>query len=132
MQFSASVLDEIASNLKDYLRMQNKGIMEFVSEPEVQEIIHSSLSPRERTERLRDLLYRRRFPILSEVNSSIKNNIKSLNLPEGIGILWDRTLENREVVLKLHIKDLDEWKEYLRELGTDRIKDALSDILEKL
>jgi hypothetical protein len=132
LQLTASILDEIASNLRDYLKLNNKTIKDFIKEPEVQEIINSSLSPRDKTERLRQLISTRRFPILSETNARIEKTIKRLNLPDGITINWDRTLENKNVELTVHIQDAKRWEEVLHALNSVETKNAIENILDEL
>ncbi len=129
LHFSASTFEEIASNLKDYLRGNNMDVDNFVSENTVQEIIQSPLSPRDKTEKLRNLIYIKRFPILSGVNEKIEDTVRKLKLPKGISVSWDRTLENRKVELRIDIKKIEDWQELLGEIKTSKIKDAIKDIL---
>jgi len=132
LQLTASVLDEIASNLGDYLKSENKGVEDFVNEDEVQEIMDSSLSPRNRTERLRRLIYERRFPTLISVNGRIEKQVEKLGLPPSINIQWDRTLENKNVELALHIRDANQWPEILKKINSEEVKKAIEDILAEL
>jgi len=132
LHLTASVLDEIASNLRDYLKSENKGIEDFVHEQGVQEIIDSSLSLRDRTERLRRFIYGKRFPTLSSVNKKIAVHVKALGLPPSINIQWDSTLENKNLDLTLHIQDAKQWPEILKKINSEEVKKALQDILDDL
>ncbi len=132
LPFSASTLEEIASNLKDYLKGNNKTIHDFIGEPAIQEILQSPLSPREKTEKLRRLIYTKQFPILSEVNARIQKTVHALTLPEDIQILWDKTLENKEVDLRILVKDPEGWASLLKKLHATAIEHALSTILDEL
>jgi hypothetical protein len=129
---TASTLDEIASGLRDYLKSQHKTIDDFISEPEVREIVRSSLSPRDRTEQFRHLIYKKRFPILSEANTRIKKTVERLSLPEEITISWDKTLENRNVDITIHVQDTRKWTGLLDILNSNIMKHAIKDILEEL
>ena len=132
LQLTASTLDEISSNLKDYLRSQNKTIKAFSCEPEVKEIIQSTLSPRDKTERLRRLIYMKRFPVLSETNARIGEKVSQLNLPEGISINWDRTLENKNVDITVHVQEPANMTELLNTLNSAEMKKAVEGILDEL
>ena len=132
LHFTASTLDEIAVNLRDYLKAKNRNMEDFLKEPDLLEILDSSLSPRDKTEKLRQLLYLKRFPTLSNVNNKICDTIEKLNLPEQIIIKWDNTLENKNVDLNIHLNDPKKWNRLLDTLNSKKIKDALGSILNEL
>jgi len=132
IQLTASTMDELASNLKDYLRVQNQTINDLVLENEVQGIIRSSTNPRDKTERLRKFIHAKRFPVLTEINTKIENTISELNLPEGITVKWDRTLENKNVDVTVHVSKSEQLEELLKMLNSAEVKKALRDILDEL
>jgi hypothetical protein len=132
LQLTASTLDEIASNLKDYLRATNKSIQDFLVEPEVEDILESSLSKRDKTEKLRQLLYLKRFPTLFEVNSNIRHIIKQLHLPKEIQVTWDSTLENKNLDVTVNINDPQKWQQVLDALTSPDVKKAVQSILNEL
>lgn len=132
LQLTASTLDEIASNLKDYLKRENKKIGDFLSEPDIQELFDSSFSPREKTERLRQLIHMKQFPVLSDKNSKIQKNVDALKLPKGINVNWDRTLENKNINVSLNISDPLKWQSMLDSLSSDEVKKAIESILDEL
>jgi len=132
IHLTASVLDEIASNLRDYLKVSGKGLKDFLCEPEVKEVFHDSMNIRERTERLRNLLKQRKFPILTEVNLRIQESINSLNLPDGISMDWDRTLENKGLDITVKLKDPAQWTDMVSKLKSDSISEAVKKILDEL
>lgn len=132
LQLTASTMDEIASNLKDYLKLHNKKIRDFAMEPDVREILDSSLSPRDKTERFRQFLYIKRFPTLAAVNGKIEKTVGKLDLPGEIRINWDRTLENKNVNISINIKDPDQWQTLVQKIKSDEVKRAVRSILDKL
>jgi hypothetical protein len=132
LQLTASTLDEMATYLKDYLRSQNITLNDFLRDAEVQEIMNSSLNNRDRTERLRNFLYVKRFPVLSDTNSRIHDAVEKINLPEGVTLEWDRTLENRNVALQINVKDAQKWPEVAERLTSPDIERAIRDILNRL
>lgn len=132
LQLTASTLDEMAMYLKDYLKYQNIPLSDFLRGSEVQEIMNSSLNNRQRTERLRNLIYIKRFPVLSDTNSKIHDSVEKINLPEEVTLEWDRTLENRGVALQVNVKDAHKWPELLERLASPDIERAIRDILSQL
>lgn len=132
LQLTASTLDEIASNLKDYLKRENKKIGDFLSEPDIQELFDSSFSPREKTEKLRQLIHLKQFPILSDKNSKIQKNVAALKLPKGIDVNWDRTLENKNINVSVNIRDASKWRGILDALSSEEVKKAIEAILDEL
>jgi hypothetical protein len=132
LQLTASTLDEIASHLRDYLRANNKSLKDFLAEPDVEEVLESSLSQREKTEKLRQLLYLKRFPTLSAVNANIRQIIKQLQLPKEIQITWDSTLENKNVDVRLNINDPQKLQVVLDTLASSDVKKAVQSMLDEL
>jgi len=132
IQLTASILDEIASNLKDYCMRENRSLQDFMDEQDVRELFDSSLNPREKTEKLRHLLHIKRFPVLTETNAGIMKAIGDLNIPKSIRIDWDCTLENKNVNLAVDIRDPDQWEDLLASLKSKEVKKALKIILDEL
>jgi hypothetical protein len=132
LQLTASTLDEIASNINDYMKRENKKVDDLLAEPEVQEIFDSSLGPREKTEQFRRILYLKKFPLLSSSNSRIEDFVKSVNLPREVKINWDRTLENKKLDIDILINDPLKWSAILKTLQSDELKGAIESILEEL
>jgi hypothetical protein len=132
IQLTASTMDELASNLKDHLRTQKRTINDLASENEVQEIILSSMSPRDKTESLRKLIHAKRFPVLSEINTRIEEKVSQLNLPKNISVNWDRTLENKNVDIVIRLHDNDKFEGSLKTLDSLDVKKAVKDILDEL
>jgi len=131
-QFTASTMDEIASNLKNYLKRENRKISDFLSEPDIQELFDSSLSPRDKTEKLRRLVHLKQFPVLSDKNSRIQKTIDALKLPKGVTVNWDKTLENKNISLSLDVNNPSKWPELMDKLSSDEVKKAIEVILDEL
>lgn len=132
LQFTASTLDEMASNLKNYLKRENKKISDFLAEPDIQELFDSSLAPREKTEKLRHLIHLKQFPVLSDKNVKIQKAVDSLKLPKGVQVSWDKTLENKNINLSVNISDPLKWRGMLDTLSSDEVKKAIESILDEL
>ncbi len=132
IQLTASILDELTANLKDYLKLHNKDLDEFIEGSGINDILESSLSPRDKTEEIRRIIRIKRFPLLSEANDKITETVNALELPNDISFNWDRTLENRNIDIKINIKDPEKLKELLDTLKTKKIKDAIKKVLDEL
>lgn len=132
LQLTASTMHEIASNLRDWLRSNNKNAYDLMKDIEISEILGSSMDPRDKTDRLRSLIRIRQFPVLSAVNARIEKAVSDLKLPKEIGIKWDKTLENKNAALSVNINDPKKWQGILNKLGSKEIRDALEDILSEL
>ncbi len=132
IQLTASTMNELASNLKDHMRAQHRTIKDLVLENEVQEVIQSSMSPRDKTERLRKLIHAKRFPVLSEINTRIEEKVSQLNLPESISVNWDRTLENKNVGIAVRLHDHGQFEGLLKILDSPEVGKIVKDILDEL
>ena len=132
LTLTASILEEIASNLKDYLKVHDKTLDDFLSASGVQGILRSSLSPRDKTERLRQLIYMKKFPVLSEVNAKIQKSVERLNLPQGVSINWDKTLENKKLDITVQLHYPEKWVDLLNTLNSAEMKKTVRTILDEL
>jgi hypothetical protein len=132
LHLSVSILEEIASNLKDHLRAQNKTAKEFFSAPDVTDILSSSVSPRDKTEMLRHHIMLKRYPVLSTVNAGIQKAVDELNLPGEILITWDKTLENKNIDVTLHINKAEKWTEVLEKLKSAEMRRTIGTLLDEL
>jgi len=132
LHLTASILDEIGSGLRDCTRREKVDLEEFVKESGFEDVITSGLSPREKTEEIRRILRERRYPVLSEVNRRVEERFERIDLPDGVSIRWDRTLENREVNVELSIRSTDEWERISGLLKADELKRAIEETLDDL
>ncbi len=132
LHLTASVLDEIGSGLRDCIRREKVDLEEFVKTSGFEDVITSGLSPREKTEEIRRILRERRYPVLSEANRRIEERFERINLPEGVSVRWDRTLENREVKVELSMRSADEWERISGLLRAEALKRAIEETLEEI
>ncbi len=132
IQLTASVLEEVASNLRDYLKAEDRTLKDFIEESGIEEIIRSSLSPRDRTERLREVIRLKRFPVLSEVNARMEGTVEDLKLSQEISVDWDRTLENKNVDITVRIQDAKKFSGLIDRLNSPEMKKAVEKLLDEL
>ena len=132
LHLTASTMDEIASNLRGWLRSKNKSVDDLMNDAEIREILDSSMDPRDKTGRLRDIIHIRQFPVLSGVNSKIEKSVSNLKLPKEIGIKWDRTLENKKLGIFININDSRMLEEMVDIIGSEKVRAVLKEILDEL
>lgn len=133
LPFTASTFEEIASNLRDYLKANDKTIDDFLSDKEVQKILTSDMKlPRQKLEQLRGLIFAKKFPMLCSANEKIKDVVSKLNLPKEINISWDKTLENKGVEVRFSINKIEVWKNILDSFNLKTFESALTAILDEL
>lgn len=132
LHLTASTMDEIASNLNDYLKREKIRISDFLADPDLQELLDSSLSPREKTDRLRHLIHMKKFPVLSQANNRIQKTIEDIQLPRDIRVNWDHTLENKNLNITIDIKDPMQWQALLKSLNSEDLSEAIKAVLGEL
>lgn len=103
-----------------------------MSDPDVQDIFNASMSPRSKAEKLRTLVRRRQFPVLTSANNKIRETVQSLGLPEDIRMHWDETLENRGLKISIDIHDPHGWGEKIKRLSSSEIAAGIINILDEL
>jgi hypothetical protein len=132
LYLTASMAEEILTNLKDYLWGNGISLAEFIDDKEVKDLFNSSLYAQERTRRFRSLLRKRRFPILTDVNLKMDHIRKKISLPDNIKLSWDPTLEKRELRLALTIHEPEDWDNNLKVLKRGSLKQGIADMLKDL
>ena len=132
LYLTASMAEEILTNLKDYLRGTGISLADFIDDKEVKDLFNSSLKSQERTRRFRSLLKKRRFPILTDVNLKMDHLRKQISLPDNIKLSWDTTLEKRELRLALTIHEPEDLDKNLKVLKKVSLKQGITDMLKDL
>ncbi|MBC8412413.1 hypothetical protein H8E50_01915 [bacterium] len=132
LQLSASVFIELASGVRDYMRAGQHSLQAFLDEPDVNELLESSMAPKDKTECFRRLLQIKRYPILTDVQTRINDRISNMDLPKEVCINWDQTLENKKLDIKISIQNGAEWRKAIASLNSDQAEDYLREILNEL
>ena len=132
LSLTASTVEELLTNIKDYLNGTGKKVSEFLEKEEVKILFASPLPPQERTKQLRQIIKKLRFPVLTETNANLDKIRKGLSLPNNVNLSWDRTLEQRELNLLFNIKEPEEWEKTLKDLKAEKVSRGIEAILKKL
>ncbi|OFZ53811.1 MAG: hypothetical protein A2428_05505 [Bdellovibrionales bacterium RIFOXYC1_FULL_54_43] len=129
---TASLLEEFIMHLKDYFRASGLRIDDFVKDKEFSDVMNSQAPSLDKAGRLRQLILRRRFPILSLVNGRLEALQTGMGFPGNISVEWDRTLERREVKLSVRVRELEDWPKALAELRRPEVGSGVEHILSEL
>ncbi|MCP4602633.1 MAG: ParB N-terminal domain-containing protein [Proteobacteria bacterium] len=133
MLFSASTIEELMTDIKDYLRASDLSPSSFFNGENVREIVSSrSLNPQEKTRKFRDLVKELRFPILTEKNRKISEMKSKMGLPETAKLKWDKTLERKEITISIRINSSNKWSETVEKMSTKELKTSIENILNEL
>ena len=129
---SVSLFEEVLTSIQEWLDREGILIADFLVDSNFKEIIHSAIRPAEKTEKIRELVRTRCFPLLTRINQKIQAQTEMLQNIPVLQCHWDKTLEKREVELRLRIKRIEEWDTALSGLKAPGTRQALSAILEEL
>jgi hypothetical protein len=133
LAFTASTLDSILDDLKDYLKFNDMTVEQFLKTADVKNIFNAKeLNMHQKTKALRDIIKRLRFPILSEANSRIKHIIAKTDLPDSMFITWDPILENEYIQITLKFNSTDQFKKLKDFLKQEKVTEAVRAILKEL
>jgi hypothetical protein len=132
LSLTASVAEELLEHLKDHLRAAEATPEELARRPEVRALLEAPLGPQEKTRRLRELVRRLRFPLLTGANDRLEGIRARLGLPGNVRLSWDPTLERHAVDLRITIQDPGEWPATLEFLGSSVVERGIAEMLEEL
>ena len=129
---SAAVFEEILTNLNDYLRTNNLGASSLIEDSRFKYIIYTPLSPHKRTNMLRDFIKSLKLPGRTGLNEEIEEIKKEISLPENIDIIWDKSLEKKEVKVTLNLCGDEVWEKAKDILNGEKVGRGIREILNKL
>ncbi len=132
IHLTTSILDEMLSDLNDLIRRDGMDIGEFFEGLKSRGIFDEGTSPRERTERLRNIIRERRYPVLTQTRARLQEIRSRIKLPERVAIRWDKSLERKEVEIIIKIRRKGELKDRLSKLLKDEVHDAIEEIVDNL
>ncbi len=129
---TAAVVNELCESLKDHLRAHELTIDEFRQDSEVFSLLSSNLSPQEKTKQLRQLIHLRRYPLLTKINQEMAESKAAMKLPSQTSLVWDSTLENRELKMMFIVKEPEEWQQVVERLQSDETNQGVQDLFRHL
>ncbi len=132
LTLTAQVFEELVANLAEYLQRQGRSVQEFLQDEKLNEILASDEPPKRRTEALRQYIRQLRFPYLEGINRAVRQRIEVLRLPSNVQVLWDRTLEESWVEVKIRVHSEDDITAALQESFPQKISKTLKEIIKLL
>ncbi|RME64319.1 MAG: hypothetical protein D6778_08150, partial [Nitrospirae bacterium] len=79
---------------------------------------------------LRQYIKQLRFPFVEGVNRKLEERLKGLQLPPNIQVLWDRTLEDSALEIRVKIKDKKDLGCLTSQIQWEHIIQTLQEVQE--
>jgi len=76
-----------------------------------------ALSRRQKTENVRQILKKLRYPLLSQTEEQLRKRIKALALNPAVHLAYDPSFEKEEITISLKVTDEDKLACALKSLG---------------
>lgn len=133
LTWGASLFEEITKGLVEIAGRDDKKVKEVVESLGVLKILKDKiLTKTERAERIRELVLSERYPTLFKKNQKIEDIIKRLDPPSFFKVDWDRTLEERDIILKLHIEDESKIEEVCEFIKRTEVIKTIREVWKEL
>lgn len=128
---AASFLESIEWVMDD-LRTYNIDLETFLELNFMREIITSFDPVHQKTQLFKQEMYKRRNPILNEINTELNGVLSESDVGEHIRVSWDRTLENKYVDVSFRAISGDDYRCKLEKLKQDVTQEGIGKILDAL
>ncbi|MCP4041834.1 MAG: hypothetical protein GY731_07725 [Gammaproteobacteria bacterium] len=132
LSLTASIIEELLEQIKDYLHANNLKTGDFLNLPAIREIIADRCSLQERTRRMRQLVRTLRYPLLTEIQHRMENIRNRMDLPANVRTTWDPSLEQRAVVLHITLNNPEVWSTTQLGLASPSVAQGIDKLLEEL
>jgi len=132
INLTASVMEELAENIYDYLRENSQQLDKFFKNPLIKKIFAWEGPQNERTKRLRKYIQELRYPRLTDENKQIEEYRRRMCLPKNINVTWDTHLEQSDLVLNIQFNCTTQWKDTCDFLCSSSVLEGFSGMLGKL
>ncbi len=132
LRCSASIQMEILERATEIARGRDKGRVEILRDPEIQSICaQPRMNHREKTQAVRDLLNRMRFPRLKAREERFRRDIEAASLPEAMRLDPPPSFEGERWRLQLAFSDPEELRALLDQAQAFAVSQSLKDIMER-
>lgn len=113
----------IITNLKEIAIREGKTVFEEINSMCLNDILNDQRYTRsQKMHKVKEIIYRRRYPALSRINEKLKKLKKGLKFSSPVKVSWDRKLEKAGLWLSLQITDPSELKQVAEELtGAEKV-----------
>jgi hypothetical protein len=133
LSLSASNLEQLADHIKDILVASDTTLERFREQSGIMNIIaNNELSLHQKTPMVMDKVRELRYPKLTEIRGRMDKIKRELQLPQGMSLGWDPTLETRELKVELILKPDTNLSEVATKLNSSSFALAAEQLLEEL
>lgn len=133
LPLSSNYQKEFLVNIIEVSKLEDGSLRDIFLNSELAKIYQSeALSPLEKAHRIRELIRKKRYPLLSEWEDSFKNWLKEVRLPKGISISHSQFFEDERFSLNLRFRDEQELSKFLEKLKKICQKKEFQQFFEKL
>lgn len=131
LKYGVNKIIEILNNLWEVSKRDEISIKEIINKLNIDEIMNNDKkSLKEKGELVRSLVFKARFPQITEFMDIWKEKIKGLKLPNGIKIEPPPNFEGDKIFVSIEIKTLDDYRNYLKKLN--EIEPKIIELLDLL
>ena len=125
-------LQEIATQFVEIGRRENISMHALYDDLEFPQLLESRDSRGRKLTEMRERLFRRRNPRLTQWNGKIEQARKRMKLPPGALLKWDKSLERPGITLQTTFKSQDDVAEFTEAIQKPVIPGAFREIFEVL
>ena len=123
-------LAEMIEALQDIVCLEGISIESIFKKLGCRQILESEdISKNQKLNRIKEQLYRMRYPRLIAWNDKLNSRQKKIGLPENVRLTWDRSLEAPGIHIMVHVRSPKDMDEPLRHLSRPETKKAIDEML---
>jgi len=122
---------ELLRNLLEISKRDRNPIENILKDAQIQKVSQDpNLSPLQKADAVRTLVYRRRYPTVSAWTDSFRSSKKDLEWPDGIQIEPSPFFEGEEVEVRFAFKNIDEFKGKLNKINELSSNETIAKLLQ--
>jgi len=107
-------LRELLTYLEEISQRDGVRVKDIVSRPEIEAILSQrDLTPSQRTERVKKVLFELRYPRMSEMEGRFEQKRRELNLPSAISLYHQPFFEGKGMRIEFQFEALEEYQSLL-------------------
>lgn len=131
LRCSVSIQREILDFVEDISRLGGIQPCDIILNPEVEEILQNErITPRDKAERIRSLLRKKVYPMLTRREQHVVGCMSKIALPRGINIRYPEFFEGDVWHMTLSFTNIEELKNQLESVARPQVIVALKNAME--
>ena len=131
LSLSTSSFLNFTETISDELKNKSIDLESFLKNHKIESIITQGPTPNIATQKIKTILERIKTPTLSKINDEINSLINDFD-QSLITFDWDRTLENRQVILSTRIQQEQDFEQIKTIYADPNTKNTINKILDKI